>query len=759
MTVKEVDYLLLGGGAASAAAATTLRLEGAVGSILMLSAEDSPPFYRPALSKLFLQGRSSAEQILLHPEDFYREKNIELALGLEASAVDSFQRLVTTARGEQLRYRNLLIATGSRPKRLVLPGVDLPGVHHVRNQNDCVSLRREIESGAKRAVVLGASFQGMEFAMSLLDLGLEVTLIEQRDILLPHLEAPGISDYFRRLAEVRGAVVALSDTIAAINGCSRIRGVRTASGFKFACDLLIVSIGVQPATEFLAGSGVALDAEGLVIVDDQLGTSAPNVFAAGDVTCFYDPVFARRRHIEHWDNALKQGRLAARNMLGRRMRYDEVSYFFCDIGDISFTMLGAPEETDEQMARGALADRSFALFYLKDSILRALFSIGRPIGETRAAEGLIRYRVNLREMKSGLPNPDFSLERLPAQSVLVLQGGGAMGAFEVGVVKALEEEGIFPDIVAGISIGALNGAIIASNPRSATRALQSFWSQISVTSPALLGEVAARAVASAQILAFGVPNFFQPRWLPSVSEPMTPPGSWTSFYDTAPMKELIARYVDFAALKSSPVRLLVGAVDVESGKLEVFDSYVDTLTPGHVLASGSLPPGFPWTEIDGKAYWDGGVVSNSPLDMVIERCGPDAKQIFIIDLYASQRSRPTNILEVMARRDEIVYSERIRSDLRLRELTGAYRALVKGILDLVDADLQAKIRQRPLFMELMGDDAATTITRFIRRGPKEEPPSRDYDFSDIAIRSNHEQGYALAKDELAKRRKRGEQNQ
>ena len=232
----------------------------------------------------------------------------------------------------------------------------------------------------------------------------------------------------------------------------------------------------MPATEFLRDSGIALE-DGRVVVDALLRTSAPDVFAAGDVTTFYDPVFARRRHIEHWDNAVKQGRLAARNMMGRRLPYDEVSYFFCEIGEIAFNMLGWPAEAEERIGRGAIETRSFALFYLKGDVPRALFSIGRPVDETRLAEGLIRHRVNVSAIKDRLNDPAFLLDHIPTQTALVLQGGGALGAFECGVVKALEEERIFPDIVAGVSIGAFNGAIIASNPRHATPALEAFWAE------------------------------------------------------------------------------------------------------------------------------------------------------------------------------------------------------------------------------------------------------------------------------------------
>ncbi len=746
MDAVTVDHLILGGGAAGATAAATLRLENASASIAILSTDDSLPYYRPALSKQYLLGSQGDEQILLHPQDFYGTQHIRVALGSAVTSLDLADRSVTTETGEQLHYKRLLIATGSRPKRLELAGSALPGVHHMRTLSDCGQIRSDIAAGARRAVVLGASFLGMEIAMSLIDLGLDVTIIECRNLVLPHVESAKVSEYFRRHAAERGATILLSDTIRALHGTGRIREVETETGRRLPCDILLVSIGVEANTGFLAGSGLSLD-NGLVVVDDQLRTSAPGVFAAGDVASFYDPVFARRRHIAHWDNAIKQGRLAARNMLDHRLRYDDVSYFFCDVGDISFSMLGAPEEADERIVRGTPETKSLALFYLKDDVPRALLSVGRPAEETRSAEGLIRYRVNLRKEKDRLGDPDFPLDQIPTQTVLVLQGGGALGAFECGVVKALEEEAIFPDIVAGISIGALNGAIIAGNPRNAAQALESFWSEIAVTSLPVLGEEAARALAAMQIVTFGVPNFFRPRWMsPAIFASPT----WTSFYDVAPMKELIARYVDFAKLRSSPVRLLVGAVNVASAALEVFDSYVDDLTPDHILASGSLPPGFPWTEIDGRAYWDGGIVSNSPLDIVIDRCGPDGKRVFIVDLFAGQRPLPSNMMEVMARRDEIVYSERVRSDLRYRELSGAYRELVERILDLVDPAIQAKVRQRPLYIQLMGDGAATTITRFVRQGRDGEPSSRDYDFSDVAIRANQAQGYALVKETLRK---------
>jgi NTE family protein len=214
------------------------------------------------------------------------------------------------------------------------------------------------------------------------------------------------------------------------------------------------------------------------------------------------------------------------------------------------------------------------------------------------------------------------------------------------------------------------------------------------------------------------------------------------------MKDLLSKYVDFSSLNTSPVRLLVSAVNVETGALEVFDSYVDELTPDHILASGSLPPGLPWTTINGKHYWDGGILSNSPLEQVVERTGAAGKRIFVVDLFPNKQPLPTNLMEVMGRRDEIVYAERIRRDSTEQALISNFRKLVGAILthvETVDAD---RIRQWPPYIQLMGDDSRMNITRIIREGAEGEPASKDYDFSETSIQIHIQAGYARAKQAL-----------
>lgn len=748
---RHADFLLVGGGLASATAAETLRAEGAEGSILILSAEDVLPYHRPPLSTEFLLGTRSKTQLLILDESYYRENAVDVRLGTRAAAVDPTARTVRTENGEIVHYGKLLIATGAAVNRLDVPGAALPGSYYLRAVDQAAAIDQASRT-AKRAVVIGGSFLGLEIAASLRRKKLDVTLLAQEDELLTKLDARQISEFFRQYYAEQGVEMILSDTATAFHGEDRIQAVGTAAGRTLSCDMVAVAIGVTPEIGFLEGSGVATG-DG-VIVDQYLQTSQPDIFAAGDVANFFDPVFNRRRRVEHWDNAVKQGRLAAKNMLGQRLPYDEVSYFFCDVFDVSFEFFGMTENAGDRIERGSLTGRSFALFYMKDDVPRALFSMGRPAPETKATEALIRYQVNTRAIEARLPDPAFLLERIPSQTVLVLQGGGALGAFECGVMRALEEAGISPDIVAGVSMGAFNGAIIAANPGHASDALEAFWNDLGIRTFDLPNETLRQLMSSWHSLIFGSPQFFRPRWLmPTLGTPTM--FRWTSLYDPSPVKALLKKYVDFGRLKASPVRLLLSAVNVETAALETFDSYVDDLTADHILASGSLPPGFPWTTIDGKHYWDGGIVSNSPLDQVIERCGPAGKHVFAVDLYPSRKPLPTDLMEVIARRDEIVYSERIRNDVRTRDLVQDFRKLVVEILDQVPSGAAAQIRQRPRYIQLMGDVAPMRVVRIVREGAENEPPSRDYDFSRTSIEQRRREGYTMARQALERAEQTG----
>ncbi|MGE5386752.1 MAG: FAD-dependent oxidoreductase [Betaproteobacteria bacterium] len=744
MTIR-FDFVVIGGGLAGATAVETLRIEGAEGSILLLGAEPHLPYHRPPLSKDAITAGEAPPPKLVLGKDRYRELDVELMLGTPVSAIDPSRQTISTAPDKGIHYGRLLIATGAVPRHLSLPGGTLPGVFYLRSLDDAEAIRAKAQK-ARRAVVIGGSFIGLETAASLRQKGLEVTLLE-RGMLLGKLEMPGVSSFFQRGFDKHGVEIIVGDTPTAIEGKKAVEAVVTEGGRTIACDMVVIGAGVAPDTGFLEGSGIAVDNG--IVVDRFLQTNQPGIFAAGDVANFFDPIFRHQRRVEHWDNAIRQGRIAARNMLGQRIPYDEVTFFFSEMFDLSFNLLGHIDESDEKIERGSLQARSFASFYLRDDVLRALFSFGRPTEETKVTEQLIKHRVNLKSSKASLSDPEFTLCHIPNQTIYILQGGGAFGGFECGAVRALEESGFRPDVVAGVSIGAFNGAIVAGNPDHAGEALAAFWNDLAIASPNLPDENLRRQFACAQIALFGVPQFFRPRWFMPMFGLEQMPSRWFSLYDTTPAIALLEKYVDFAKLRSSPVRLMVTAVDVETSELVVFDSYVDELTPAHILASGSLPPGFPWTTIDGRHYWDGGIVSNSPLDLVVQRCGSAGKRVFVIDLFPGKRHvMPDNLAEAMARQSEILYSERIRSDLRTRDQLHNFRQLVEEIITELPVTTAERIRHRPRFIEMMGLEAPMKITRIVRENSEDEPSSKDYDFSRQTVDQLIESGYRMTRKAL-----------
>jgi len=736
------DFVILGGGLAGVTAAETLRNEGAQGRILILTQESHLPYQRPPLSKKLLLSADMPEPNFILSASKYQALSIEVRLGALVTSVQPAYQTVRTLKHELIHYKKLLIATGAKPTRLAIPGEYLQGVHYLRTFTDTQAIWRSMQR-ARRAVVIGGSLMGLEVAASLRLKGLEVTLIES-DRILEKLNAPEISSYFQKNLEAHGIHVLMGDMPVSFQGRKQIESVVTVAGKTIACDMVVVGAGVEPDIDFLKNSGIKLGNG--VRVDRFLRTNNAHIFAAGDVANFHDEVFNCQHRIEHWDNAVKQGRVAARNMLGHHLPYAEVSYFYSHVFDQSFTLLGVVNQHAEKIDRGSLADGSYASFFLKNDIPRGLFALGRPTDEIKVTETLIKHRVNLHALKHDLPNPNFRLDHIPNQTIFILQGGGAFGAFECGAISALSAAGVHPDIVAGISIGAFNSAIIASHPDDPTSALKAFWRELALVLPEMPEENLRRFFASQQVAMFGVPHFFKPRWFTSIFAPGSVPYRWSSLYDLTPAKALLLKYVDFSQLKASPIRLLIQAVNVQTGELTMFDSYIDDITPEHVLASGSLPPAFSWTSINSKHYWDAGIVSNSPLKDVLARCGSAGKRVFIIDLFSGKRTLlPQNLLDVMGRRDEIVYAERVHTDLRIGNLVRDYQRLVEDIVNELPAEAARRIQHQPQFIQLMGGEAPITITRIVREHSGHVPFAKSYDFSLKTIEQLIHAGYRMAK--------------
>lgn len=740
--MRTYDFVLVGGGAASVSAARALRRESPDASIALLGAETALPYSRPPLTKDFLKGALSGPQLALHPFEFYEAQRIELMTGARAVRVEPASHVVSLANGRRLGYGKLLIATGASPQHPLLPGHELRGIQFIHDIADTAALR-EAAGTARRAAVLGAGFAGIEVAAALRAAGLDVTLIERAAHVMPQLHSELLSAWFAKRCTEQGVRVLTGCTVTRFLGDSHVTGVLTQTGSQLDCELVVVAIGVSPNCSFLEGSGIELG-DG-VLVDEFLRTSDPDIYAAGDVANFYDPVFAVRRRIEHWDNALRQGRVAARNMLGNGMPYRDVSIFYGNAFGTPYTFMGYAEPADETetVERGAQSDGAWSVLYLRHNILRAVFSAGRSAEEVAAAEELIRHRVGLHAARARLADRAFPLTNLPTQTVLILQGGGALGAFECGAIQTLEERGVRPDVISAVSIGAFNGAIVASHPGKAAEPLAQFWRDLSIGLPGRAASAPHEMLMLWHTFWFGIPNFLRPRWWNGELGLNALPWCWTSYYDPSAIKALIRRYVDFDSLVRSPTRLLVGAVDVETGEQKIFDSYVDRLSPDHLLASGSLPPAMPWTTIDGHSYWDGGIVSNSPLELVIERCGRVGARVFALDLFSGGRPLPSNLSDVMRRRDEIVYTDRTRNDLRFEEYANDFSDLVLELMREVDAGTARRLQQRPNYIRLMGNRTPIHVSRISLRD--ELPFAADFDFSVGTIEALQQRGREAAR--------------
>jgi len=355
-----IDFLLLGGGLASATAAETLRTAGAEGSIAILCAETTPPYHRPPLSKGFLHNGPKQTNILIRDEAFYREREIDIRLGARVCRVDVESRTIETDR-DYFRFGKLLIATGASVDRLAAPGAHLRGIHYLRTVNDALSLYEGILQ-ARRAVVIGASFLGMELAAALAARGVETTLIAREDLLYEKLRSPEISKFFTEYFRQRSVEFIFGEEVKEFSGTTQVEAVVTNSGKVMPCDLVAIGIGVHPETGFLDNSGIEVD--GGVLVNQQLETNRPGIYAAGDVANFYNPIARARYRAEHWDNAVKQGRIAAWNMLGEQQSWRTVSYFFSDVFDLSFNVVGSTEQAHERILRGATKEKSFFVLYL-----------------------------------------------------------------------------------------------------------------------------------------------------------------------------------------------------------------------------------------------------------------------------------------------------------------------------------------------------------------------------------------------------------
>jgi len=370
-------FVIVGGGAAGFAAAETLRREGFAGAITMLSDDGAMPVDRPNLSKDYLAGSAPEDWLPLRGEDYYQDAGIDLRLNTNVAAIDPKARTITLGNGDKLPFDRLLLATGAEPVKLQIPGADQPHVHTLRSVADSRAIIKATGS-ARRVLVIGASFIGLEVAASLRARKLEVHVVAPEERPMQRVLGPEMGDFVRALHEENGVNFHLGDTV------ERLDGTRATlkSGGVIEADLVVVGIGVKPRLALAEKAGLAADRG--VSVSEYLETSIAGIFAAGDIARWPDPHSRQTIRVEHWVVAERQGQTAARNMLGRRERFDAVPFFWSQHYDVPINYVGHAESFDDIAIEGSIAGKDCLLKYRSRGRVLAVASIYRDLDSLKA---------------------------------------------------------------------------------------------------------------------------------------------------------------------------------------------------------------------------------------------------------------------------------------------------------------------------------------------------------------------------------------
>ena len=397
------SFVIVGAGMAGAKAAEALRAEGFDGRVVLIGDEGERPYERPPLSKDYLRGEAERPPFL-QEADFYAAHDIELRADAPVAGIDASAHEVALDDGERIRYDRLLLSTGAAPRRLSIPGGDLGGVHYLRTLRDADVLRARLDRGGS-LVVVGAGWIGSEVAASGRQRGLEVTLVDPLAAPLERVLGPEVGAVYREIHADHGVRMRLETGVEAFEGAGTVERVRTTDGRALDCDLVVVGIGVLPRTELAARAGLAVD-DG-IRVDEQLQTSAPGVYAAGDVASARHPLYRDPVRVEHWANALHQGAAAAMAMLGRPVSYDRIPYFFSDQFESGMEYTGLARRWDRVVFRGDPTSREFVAFWLDAGRVVAGMNFN-VWGVADAIAQLIRAGVPVDPRR--LADPDVPLE-------------------------------------------------------------------------------------------------------------------------------------------------------------------------------------------------------------------------------------------------------------------------------------------------------------------------------------------------------------
>jgi 3-phenylpropionate/trans-cinnamate dioxygenase ferredoxin reductase subunit len=362
--------VIIGGGMAGGNAAATLRDEGFAGPVVLISREPGVPFGRPPLSKTYLRSEEDLDGWYVRPASWYADHDVELRSGPVVAAIDPAAHTVTLDSGEELGYQKVLIATGGRNRRLRIPGADLPGIHSLRTVAECDAIKAEAVPG-RRAVIVGMGFIGCEVAASLTQLGVQVTAVFPGRAPLERVLGDQVGALIGAIHRAKGVELRPGDQVTAFEGTERVEAFVTADGHRIPCDFAVAGIGIEPDIP-----NVAVAQQNGILTDELCRASAPDVYAAGDVANQLHPLFGRVR-VEHYNNAEKHGRAAARSMLGSTAPYDYLYTFWSDQYEHKIEYVGHVTRWDEFVVRGSLEEAKLIGFYLVDGVVRAAVGLDR----------------------------------------------------------------------------------------------------------------------------------------------------------------------------------------------------------------------------------------------------------------------------------------------------------------------------------------------------------------------------------------------
>ena len=362
--------MIIGGGLAGGNAAVTLREEGYPGPVVLISAEPGVPFGRPPLSKTYLRSEEDLDGWYVRPAGWYADHDVELRSGPSVMAADTAAHTVTLDSGQGLTYDKLLVATGGRNRQLANPGAGLPGIHYLRTKAECDAIKREAVPG-RHAVIVGMGFIGCEVAASLTQLGVRVTAVFPGRDPLERVLGGQVGALISAFHRAHGVELLPGEQVTAFEGTERLEAAVTAAGRRIACDFAVAGIGIEPVVP-----PVAVAQQNGILVDDQCRADAPDVYAAGDVANILHPLFGRIR-VEHYNNAEKQGRAAARSMLGSTTPYDYLYTFWSDQYEHKIEYAGYVRTWDDFVVRGSLTEGKLVGFYLVDGVVRAAVGLDR----------------------------------------------------------------------------------------------------------------------------------------------------------------------------------------------------------------------------------------------------------------------------------------------------------------------------------------------------------------------------------------------